>query len=122
MHLPAGFSIETAAPTTSIPWTGYAVFQIKSTPSGNDLTVTRTLARAFTLLQPDEYSPMRDFYQKGECCGSAADRAHEFGNRAERELIRPGNAFGTILVQLKWTVRSLHGSRRHRFSHFLSCL
>jgi hypothetical protein len=26
--------------------------------------VTRTLARAFTLLQPDEYSPMRDFYQK----------------------------------------------------------
>ncbi|WP_348261205.1 DUF3857 domain-containing protein [Telmatobacter sp. DSM 110680] len=64
MHLPAGFSIETAAPTTQIPWTGYAVFQIKSTPSGNDLTVTRTLARAFTLLQPDEYSPMRDFYQK----------------------------------------------------------
>jgi hypothetical protein len=43
---------------------GYAVFQIKSTPNGNDLTVTRTLARAFTLLQPDEYSPMRDFYQK----------------------------------------------------------
>jgi hypothetical protein len=40
------------------------VFQIKSTPNGNDLTVTRTLARAFTLLQPDEYSPMRDFYQK----------------------------------------------------------
>ncbi len=64
MHLPAGFAIETEAPTTSIPWTGYAVFQIKSTPTGNDLTVTRTLARAFTLLQPDEYSAMRDFYQK----------------------------------------------------------
>ena len=64
MHLPAGFSIETAAPSMSVPWTGYAVFQIKSTPNGNDLTVTRTLARAFTMLQPDEYGPMRDFYQK----------------------------------------------------------
>jgi Domain of Unknown Function with PDB structure (DUF3857) len=64
MHLPAGLTIESAPPTTAVPWTGYAVFQIKSTPNGNDLTVTRTLARAFTLLQPDEYSPMRDFYQK----------------------------------------------------------
>jgi hypothetical protein len=26
MHLPAGFSIETAAPNMSVPWTGYAVF------------------------------------------------------------------------------------------------
>jgi hypothetical protein len=64
MHLPSGFSLEAAPPATSIPWTGYAVFQIKSTPNGNDLNVTRTLARAFTLLQPDEYSPMREFYQK----------------------------------------------------------
>lgn len=63
-HLPAGFGLETAPPATSVPWTGYAVYQMKSTPNGNDLTVTRTLARAFTLLQPDEYSPMRDFYQK----------------------------------------------------------
>jgi hypothetical protein len=64
MHLPAGLAIESAPPTTAVPWTGYAVFQIKSTPNGNDLTVTRTLARAFTLLQPNDYSPMRDFYQK----------------------------------------------------------
>jgi Domain of Unknown Function with PDB structure (DUF3857) len=64
LHLPAGFAVETAPPATSLPWTGYAVYQMKSTPNGNDLTVTRTLARAFTLLQPDEYSPMRDFYQK----------------------------------------------------------
>jgi hypothetical protein len=63
-HLPAGFALETAPPATSVPWTGYAVYQMKSTSSGNDLTVTRTLARAFTLLQPDEYNPMRDFYQK----------------------------------------------------------
>jgi hypothetical protein len=64
MHLPAGFALETAPPATSVPWTGFAVFQLKSTANGNDLTMTRTLARAFTLLQPEEYSPMRDFYQK----------------------------------------------------------
>jgi hypothetical protein len=64
LHLPAGFAIESTPPMTAVPWTGYAVYQLKSTPSGNELTVTRTLARAFTLLEPDDYSPMRDFYQK----------------------------------------------------------
>ena len=64
MQLPAGFSLEAAPQATSVPWTGYAVYQLKSTPSGNDVTLTRTLARAFTILEPDEYSPMRDFYQK----------------------------------------------------------
>ena len=29
-----------------------------------NFSVLGTLARAFTLLQPDEYSPMREFYQK----------------------------------------------------------
>ena len=64
LHLPAGFAIESTPQTTAVPWTGYAVYQLKSTPNGNDLTVTRTLARAFTLLEPADYSPMRDFYQK----------------------------------------------------------
>lgn len=64
IHLPTGFTLETPPPATSVPWSGYAVFQMKATSNGNDLTMTRTLARAFTLLQPAEYSPMRDFYQK----------------------------------------------------------
>ncbi len=64
LHLPAGLAIESAPPATAVPWTGYAVFQLKSIPSGNDLTITRTLARAFTLLQPNDYGSMRDFYQK----------------------------------------------------------
>lgn len=64
IHLPPGFALEGAPPAVSLPWTGHAVYQMKSTPNGNDLTLTRTLARAFTLLQPDEYSPMREFYQK----------------------------------------------------------
>jgi hypothetical protein len=63
-HLPAGFELETTGPTASVPWPSYAVFQMKSTPNGNDLSVTATLARAFTFLQPDEYGQLRDFYQK----------------------------------------------------------
>jgi hypothetical protein len=64
LHLPAGFSVESAPPVSAVPWTGFAVYQMKSTANANDLTVTRTLARAFTLLEPSEYGPMRDFYQK----------------------------------------------------------
>jgi hypothetical protein len=85
MHLPPGFTLQTAPPATSVPWTGYAVFQIKPTASGNDLTVTRTLARAFTLLQPDEYSPMRDFYQKVQSADQA-DCAYKLDGGAKAEL------------------------------------
>jgi len=63
-HLPAGFGLETTGPTASVPWPSYAVFQMKSTATGNDLSVTATLARAFTFLQPEEYGQLRDFYQK----------------------------------------------------------
>jgi len=37
---------------------------MKATATGNDVLVTRTLARAFTILGADEYSQLRDFYQK----------------------------------------------------------
>jgi hypothetical protein len=63
-HLPAGYGLETTGPTASVPWPGSASFVMKSTASGNDLTVMTTLARAFTFLQPDEYGQLRDFYQK----------------------------------------------------------
>jgi hypothetical protein len=63
-HLPAGFALETAGPTASVPWPGSATFVMKSTTNGNDLTVMTTLARAFTILQPEEYGQLRDFYQK----------------------------------------------------------
>jgi hypothetical protein len=63
-HLPAGFGLETTAPTATVPWPSFASYQIKSVTNGNDLTVMTTLARAFTFLQPDEYGQLRDFYQK----------------------------------------------------------
>ena len=63
-HFPAGYGLETTAPTATVPWPSFASYQIKSVTNWNDLTVMTTLARAFTFLQPDEYGQLRDFYQK----------------------------------------------------------
>jgi Domain of Unknown Function with PDB structure (DUF3857)/Transglutaminase-like superfamily len=63
-HLPAGFTVESMPQTASVPWPTYAVLQIKVTANGNDVTVTHTLARAFSFLGADDYGHLRDFYQK----------------------------------------------------------
>jgi len=63
-HLPAGFSVESLPQATSVPWPSYAVLQIKALATGNDVTATHTVGRAFSFLSPDEYAPLRDFYQK----------------------------------------------------------
>jgi hypothetical protein len=63
-HLPAGYTVESLPQATTVPWTGRAAFQSKATANGNDVTATRTLSRAFTLLGADEYGQLRDFFQK----------------------------------------------------------
>ncbi|WP_263354072.1 DUF3857 domain-containing protein [Acidicapsa acidisoli] len=63
-HLPDTFAVESAPPDSSIPWPGHAAFQLKSVAKKNDITVARTFARAFALLEPKDYSSLRDFYQK----------------------------------------------------------
>ena len=63
-HVPDIFSVESAPPNTSIPWTGHAAFQLKSTVDKNSIEVDRTLARAFTMVPPKDYSALHDFYQK----------------------------------------------------------
>ncbi len=63
-HVPDTFSVESAPPDTSIPWTGHAAFQLKSTVDKNSIEVNRTLARAFTMVMPKDYSALHEFYQK----------------------------------------------------------
>lgn len=63
-HVPDTFSVESAPPDTSIPWTGHAAFQLKSTVDKNSIEVDRTLARAFTMVMPKDYSALHEFYQK----------------------------------------------------------
>jgi len=63
-HLPDLFAVESAPPDLSIPWPGHAVFKVKSVANKNDVTVARTFVRGFALLDPKDYSALRDFYQK----------------------------------------------------------
>jgi hypothetical protein len=63
-HLPQEFAVESAPADTSIPWTGHAVFQMKSTAKSSDVTVTRAFIRGFAVLDSKDYSALRDFYQK----------------------------------------------------------
>ena len=63
-HLPAGYTVEGAAPQGNVPWPQHAVYVQKATVGASTLSVMNTLTRAFTFLQPDEYSALRDFYQK----------------------------------------------------------
>jgi hypothetical protein len=63
-HLPDNFTVESSPAETSIPWTGKAVFHLKSTAAGNKVEVTRSLSRAFTMVKPAEYTALHDFYQK----------------------------------------------------------
>jgi len=63
-HLPQGFTVEGGPQDTKVPWPEHAVFLIKSKPEQGQITITRSLARAFTFASADEYQPLREFYQK----------------------------------------------------------
>jgi hypothetical protein len=63
-QLPPGATVESAPQDNKIPWEGHAVLVIKSKSDLGRVTITRTLARAFTFATIDEYQPLRDFYQK----------------------------------------------------------
>ena len=63
-HVPETFTVESAPPATSVPWAGHAVFSVKSSVDKRDIVVVRTMARAFALLDPKDYSALHDFYLK----------------------------------------------------------
>ncbi|MGA2754141.1 MAG: DUF3857 and transglutaminase domain-containing protein [Terracidiphilus sp.] len=63
-HLPDGVTVEGAPQDTSVPWTGHAVFIVKSKAEPGQITIANSLARAFTEAKPEEYQDLRGFYQK----------------------------------------------------------
>ena len=63
-QFPAGFAVESAPPDASLPWAAHAVFAVKTATGKNEITVSRTLARGFTFLDPKEYPQLREYYQK----------------------------------------------------------
>jgi hypothetical protein len=63
-NLPAGLTVESAPQAIKVPWEGKAVMVIKSKTDPGEVTITRTLARSFTLASTEDYQNLRDFYQK----------------------------------------------------------
>ncbi len=63
-HLPAGFTAESAPQTTDIQWPDHAFLKILSLPADGAVKVKRLLIYNFTLLTPDNYTELHNFYQK----------------------------------------------------------
>jgi hypothetical protein len=62
--LPPGFTLEGTPQDTTVKWEENAAYQLRSKTSADAITNARVLARGFTLLDPKDYSGLRDFYQK----------------------------------------------------------
>ena len=63
-HLPSGLAVEGAPQDTKIPWPQHAVFIVKTAYAPGQITIARSLARAFSIAKPEEYQDLRGFYQK----------------------------------------------------------
>ena len=63
-HLPAGFSVEGAPQDSRIAWPDHAILATKAVTAPGQITIARTLWRAFTFAKPEEYQDLRGFYQK----------------------------------------------------------
>jgi hypothetical protein len=62
--LPAGFNTDSTPQATNSVWPGHAQMKINSGTKDGSVTVVRSLAYNFTLLDPKEYADLHDFYQK----------------------------------------------------------
>jgi hypothetical protein len=63
-HLPDGLTVEGAPQDAKNLWEGHANFIAKSASAPGQITIARSLARAFTEAKPEEYQDLRGFYQK----------------------------------------------------------
>jgi hypothetical protein len=70
-HLPANVTVEGAPQDAKIPWEGHAALVAKTKTEPGQITIARALWRAFTIVKPEDYFDLRDFYQKV----AAADQA-----------------------------------------------
>lgn len=63
-HLPAGFSVESAPTEANTAWPDNAILKVASATKAGSVTVVRTLAYNYSLVDPKDYSKLHDFYQK----------------------------------------------------------
>jgi hypothetical protein len=64
IDLPAGLSVEGAPESAKVPWASRAVLATKTIVNPHQVIIARQLSRGFTIVKPEEYRDLRDFYQK----------------------------------------------------------
>jgi len=62
--LPPGYGFESEPRSDSIKWQDHAVLSIVTAPEGGKVEVTRKFVYGYTILGPQDYGALRDFYQK----------------------------------------------------------
>jgi hypothetical protein len=63
-HLPAGFKVESLPQDANASWPDHALFNVQSNAKNGSVIVFRSLAYNFTVLDPNEYPDLHDFYLK----------------------------------------------------------
>lgn len=63
-HFPANYTMEGAPQPAQIPWPDHGALVIKTQPIAGGIQVKHIFARVFTMLAPQEYPGLRDFYGK----------------------------------------------------------
>jgi hypothetical protein len=62
--LPPGFKVDSPPQDANSVWPDHAILKIHSSAKDGSITVSRTLAHNFTILDPKNYSDLHDFYLK----------------------------------------------------------
>ena len=63
-HLPEAVEVENSPQADSASWPDHAMLKVASAVKSQQIEVDRSLAYNFTLLPPEQYSNLHDFYQK----------------------------------------------------------
>jgi hypothetical protein len=64
LHLPPGYSVESAPLNAETSWPDHATLRIQATAKDDSVEVVRVFARGFCLLDPKGYNDLHDFYLK----------------------------------------------------------
>ncbi len=64
VHMPAGYTIESAPQPAQLPWPDHAVLVVKTQTGPGTIDIKHIFARGFVLLDPKEYPALRDYYEK----------------------------------------------------------
>lgn len=63
-RLPEGFTVEGSPPSGDVSWPDHAVLNISTKAAGGTVEVVRKFLYNYTILGPDAYKDLHDFYQK----------------------------------------------------------